>query len=126
MNSKRFAKLDALAAETAGWCRTFGRDGAPFGLVAWGSQYGLLREWVAAHPEWRVFMPEILHPFPLAAFETWRKGLERAAVLELSFQGQFHHHLAGLTDVHDFARIGRSGGVPITLRELARLLETRS
>ncbi|MFI5370492.1 MAG: 2-oxoacid:acceptor oxidoreductase family protein, partial [Candidatus Eisenbacteria bacterium] len=126
MNTKRFAKLDALAVETAGWCRTFGRADASFGLVAWGSQYGLLREWVSAHPEWRVFLPEILHPFPLAAFEMWRKGLERAAVLELSFQGQFHHHLSGLTDVHDFARLGRSGGVPITLRELARLLENHS
>jgi 2-oxoglutarate ferredoxin oxidoreductase subunit alpha len=126
MNAKRFAKLDALAAETAGWYRTLGRDGASRGLVAWGSQYGLLREWVAAHPDWRVFLPEILHPFPLAAFESWRRGLERAAVVELSFQGQFHRHLAGLTDARGLERLGRSGGVPITLRELAQLLEVRS
>lgn len=126
MNAKRFAKLEALAAETAGWCRTLGADDAPRGLVAWGSQYGLLREWVASHSDWRVFMPEILHPFPLAAFESWRRGLERAAVVELSFQGQFHRHLAGLTDVRGLERLGRSGGVPITLRELAQLLEVRS
>jgi len=126
MNTKRFAKLEALAVETAGWYRTLGRDEAPHGIVAWGSQFGLLREWVAAHPDWRVFLPEILHPFPLAAFESWRRGLARAAVVELSFQGQFHRHLAGLTDVRGLERLGRSGGVPITLRELAQLLEVRS
>jgi len=126
MNTKRFAKLAALAVETAGWVRTFGDPGAPNGIVSWGSQFGLLREWVKVHPGWRVFLPEIIHPFPTAAFEKWRQGLERIAVVELSFQGQFHHHLAGHTDIRGIERLGRSGGVPITLRELEHLLEARS
>jgi hypothetical protein len=82
-----------------------------------------MREWVALHPETRVFLPEIIHPFPLAAFEIWRRGLARGAVVELSYQGQLHRHLAGLTNLQDFTRVARSGGIPLTLRELSTLLE---
>lgn len=123
MNRKRFRKLEAIAEETADWVRVLGRAGAPRGIVAWGSTYGLLREWVAAHPEYRVFLPEILHPFPLAAFERWRAGLERCAVVELSFQGQFHRYLAGLTDMRGVSSIARSGGAPLQMSELATRLE---
>jgi len=123
MNAKRFRKLDAIAAETIGWFRTLGRADAPFGVVAWGSQYGILREWVERHPEWRVFLPEILHPFPLAGFRAWSAGLERGAVIELSYQGQFHRYLSGLTDMSRFPSLGRSGGVPLSTLELARMLE---
>jgi len=123
MNRKRFRKLDTIAAETAGWVRTFGRPGAKHGIVAWGSQYGLLREWVEANPGDRVFMPEILHPFPLAAFEAWRQGLERCDVLELSYQGQFHRYLSGLTDMSGVRSIARSGGAPLRMDEIATLFE---
>jgi 2-oxoglutarate ferredoxin oxidoreductase subunit alpha len=125
MNAKRFRKLDAIAAETIGWFRTLGRDDAPFGVVAWGSQFGILREWVEKHPEWRVFLPEIVHPFPLGAFLSWSKGLERAAVIELSYQGQFHRYLSGLTDMSKFKSLGRSGGEPLTTLELVRMLEVQ-
>jgi len=123
MNEKRFRKLDAIAVETAGWYRTLGRAAAPKGIVAWGSSYGMLREWVIENPEYRVFLPEIVHPFPLAAFEAWRAGLEWGAVVELSYQGQFHHLLAGLTDVRGLASVTRSGGIPLTAHELRALLE---
>ena len=83
MNAKRFRKIAAIAEETRDWCRTLGRDGAPRGIIAWGSQHGMLREWVTAHPEYRVFLPEILHPFPLAAFDAWRRGLTAGAFVEL-------------------------------------------
>ncbi len=125
MNAKRFRKLEAIAAETVGWFRTLGHDDAPFGIVAWGSQYGILREWVEKHPEWRVFLPEILHPFPLAPFVEWRKGLERAALVELSYQGQFHRYLSGLTDMTSIRSLARSGGAPLTSVELARMLEVQ-
>ncbi len=123
MNAKRFLKLGAMARETRDWFRAFGRAGAPRGIVAWGSQYGLLGEWVAAHPEYRVFMPEILHPFPLEAFEEWRRGLEWTGVVELSYQGQLHRHLSSLADLRGVPSLKRSGGVPLTHAELARLLE---
>ena len=125
MNAKRFRKLDAIAAETAGWFRTLGRDDAPRGVVAWGSQFGILREWVERHPEWRVFLPEIIHPFPLEAFRAWSAGLAAGVVIELSFQGQFHRYLSGLTDMSRFQSLGRSGGVPLTSPELARMLEVK-
>ncbi len=122
MNRKRFKKLDAIAEETAGWVRVLGRPDANKGLVAWGSQYGMLREWVEKHPEYRVFMPEIIHPFPLAAFETWREGLATCAVVELSYQGQFYRYLSGLTDMRGVKSVARSGGAPLKLSELQTLL----
>ncbi len=125
MNAKRFRKLDAIAAETGGWYRTLGRDGAPRGIIAWGSQHGMLREWVAANPEYRVFLPEILAPFPVRALEEWRRGLEWAAVVELSYQGQLHRYLSGLTDMSGVKSIARSGGVPLSLGELSTLVESQ-
>jgi 2-oxoglutarate ferredoxin oxidoreductase subunit alpha len=126
MNAKRFRKLEAIAAETVGWFRTLGCEDAPFGIVAWGSQYGILREWVEKHREWRVFMPEMLHPFPLASFTAWRAGLQKAALVELSYQGQFHRYLSGITDMTSIRSLARSGGVPLTTLELARMLEVQS
>jgi pyruvate/2-oxoacid:ferredoxin oxidoreductase alpha subunit len=115
--------MAAIAKATGSWYRTLGRDGARFGIVAWGSQYGMLREWVAARPDYRVFLPEALHPFPLEAFAEWRKGLEFAAVVEMNYQGQLHRYLAGLTDMRDVSSVARSGGQPLSGRELEQLLE---
>ncbi len=123
MNAKRFKKLDAIAHETRDWFRTLGAPHAPFGIVAWGSQYGLLREWVGSHPEYRAFLPEILHPFPLEAFERWRDGLRSTAVVELSFQGQLFHYLSAMTDLKGVTRVSRSGGAPMKMAELERLLK---
>lgn len=122
MNTRRFKKIDAIAAETRDWYVSLGRADAPRGIIAWGSQFGMLREWVVAHPEYRVFLPEIIYPFPLDALAEWRKGLEWTCVLELSFQGQFHHYLSSITDMKDVRSVTRSGGVPLSLSELARLL----
>ncbi len=126
MNAKRFRKLEAIAQETRNWFRTLGDDQAPYGIVAWGSQYGMLREWVRSHPDFRVFVPEILYPFPLRALDDWRRGLESAFVVELSFQGQLYRYLAGLTDLKGVRSVARSGGVPLSLTELSRMLEEAS
>jgi 2-oxoglutarate ferredoxin oxidoreductase subunit alpha len=121
MNEKRFRKLLGIARETKDWFRVLGNSRAPRGIVAWGSQYGLLREWVVGRPEYRVFLPEILHPFPLEGFTAWRKDLETIDVVELNYQGQFHRYLSGLDG--GIARSAtRSGGAPLTLSELGRLL----
>jgi 2-oxoglutarate ferredoxin oxidoreductase subunit alpha len=123
MNAKRFRKIPAIAHETRDWYRRLGNPDAPRGIVAWGSLHGLLREWVRDHPEYQVFMPEILHPFPIAAFNEWLAGVSWAAVVELSFQGQFHRYLSGLTDMGGVWSITRSGGVPISRTELTRRLK---
>jgi 2-oxoglutarate ferredoxin oxidoreductase subunit alpha len=122
MNEKRFRKLAAIARETRDWYRTLGTPGARRGIVAWGSQYGLLREWVGQHPDHRVFLPEIIHPFPLEAFERWRSDLDSLAVVELSYQGQLHSYLSSLTSLRGARKVTRSGGTPITLSELTQLL----
>ena len=122
MNEKRFRKLPAIADETRDWYRTLGASAAPQGIVAWGSQYGILREWVMSHPEYRVFLPEAIHPFPLEGFEAWRRGLETLRVLELSYQGQFLRYLSSITDLRGAISVARSGGVPLTTTELQQLL----
>jgi 2-oxoglutarate ferredoxin oxidoreductase subunit alpha len=122
MNERRFRKLAAIAIDTKDWYRTLGPENARRGIVAWGSTYGMLREWVEQHPGWRVFLPEIIHPFPLEGFEAWRKGLDEISVVELSFQGQFHRHLASLTDISGIRSVARSGGLPMSGRELTALL----
>ena len=122
MNAKRFRKLDAIAAETRDWYRVLGDPQARRGIVAWGSQYGLLREWTLVHPEFRIFLPEILHPFPLEALRRWLEPLQWAAVLELSYQGQFHRYLSSLLPFERVASLSRSGGAPLSIAELAAML----
>ncbi|MFN8587012.1 MAG: 2-oxoacid:acceptor oxidoreductase family protein [Candidatus Eisenbacteria bacterium] len=122
MSEKRFRKLEAIARDTRDWVRTLGDPAAKKGIVAWGSSYGMLREWIALHPEYRVFMPEILHPFPLEAFTDWRKGLTDTVSMELSYQGQFHRYLSSLTDMNAVRSLARSGGLPMSMRELAAAL----
>ncbi len=122
MSEKRFKKLEAIAADTRTWVRTFGDPAATKGVIAWGSSYGMLREWIEGHPEYRVFMPEILHPFPLEAFTEWRKGLRETTTVELSYQGQFHRYLSSLTDMNDVRSFARSGGLPMSMRELGEML----
>ncbi len=122
MSERRFRKLPAIGLDTKDWFRTLGRDGAKRGIVAWGSTYGMLREWLPKHAEWRAFLPEVLHPFPLESFEAWRKDLDELVVVELSFQGQFHKYLLSLTDLGGARSVARSGGLPISSRELTTLL----
>lgn len=126
MNAKRFRKLDGIAAETGEWFRTLGRADAPLGIIAWGSMYGLLFEWVGDNPEYRAFLPEILHPFPLAGLAAWRRGLAKTWTLELSFQRQFHRYLSSLTDLGGVIPIARSGGLPLSTAELSRMLTEAS
>lgn len=122
MNERRFRKLPAIAIDTKDWYRALGRPEAPKGLIAWGSLYGMLAEFVREHPEYRVFLPEILHPFPMEAFQAWRAGLAELASVELSYQGQFHRYLASLTDMSGVTSLARSGGLPMSRTELAQLL----
>ncbi len=122
MSEKRFRKLDGIAVDTKDWYRTLGADDAPRGIIAWGSTYGVLEEWVREHPEYRVFLPEIIHPFPVDALTAWRAGLKDCCVVELSYQGQFHHYLTSLTDMTGVRSVARSGGLPLSMRELASLL----
>jgi 2-oxoglutarate ferredoxin oxidoreductase subunit alpha len=123
MNEKRFRKLEVIARETQDWAVTFGPPHATRGIIAWGSHYGLLREWVDLHPEYRVFMPEILHPFPIAALTRWRRGLTSTVLVELSYQGQLYRYLSGLTDMSGVRSASRSGGLQMMMPELERILE---
>jgi dihydroorotase len=78
---------------------------------------------IPVFPFYRAFLPEILFPYPLAAFEEWRRGLEWLAVVELSYRGQLRRFLSGLTDMDDTIGLTRSGGVPLSGPELDQLVE---
>jgi pyruvate/2-oxoacid:ferredoxin oxidoreductase alpha subunit len=123
MNEKRFAKMENVARETRDWYITFGDPAAKFGVLAWGSSAGVLREWIERHPTWRAFLPEILDPFPLEGFEAWRRGLSQLTVVELSYQGQLFRALSGLTNLTGAKSAARSGGLPLTQIELSSMLE---
>ena len=105
-------------------CALLGPPEATRGIVAWGSQYGMLREWLPRHPEYRAFLPEILHPFPLERVRgVARRVSSRLAVVELSFQGQFHRYLSGLTDLRGARRHrALAAAMPLTWADLSRLL----
>jgi len=123
MNAKRFRKLDGVAEETRDGYRTLGRPDAPLGIVAWGSLYGLLREWVREHTEYQAFLPETIKPLPSAALRDWLAAREWAAVIELSFQGQFHRYLGTMLDMNRYPSLRRSGGVPLGHAELETMLK---
>ncbi len=122
MNARRFARLEGIAAATADWYRVLGQPDAPRGLIAWGSLHGLLREWVAAHPDYAVFMPEILYPLPVRALTAWLARREHSAVVEMSHQGQFHRLLRAELGFDIVSSVRRSGGVPFSGLELEQRL----
>ncbi len=122
MGEKRWRKMDAIAEHTESWFRVLGKPGATRGIIAWGSNYGLLCEWVKAHPEYRAFVPEILMPFPIKGLEEWRKGLGWTGALELAHTGQFYKYLKTLTDVEGTRSLKRSGGLPLSMVDLDRLI----
>jgi len=123
MSEKRFEKLETIALETSACFRMLGVPDAPRLLVGWGSTFGVLREFVAQHPEFRAFLPEVIHPFPRESFEEWRAGTHGGAVVELSYQGQLHQHMSSVCDMTRWTRACRSGGLPLSVAELAVMLE---
>ncbi len=123
MNQKRFRKRAALARHTADWCWTEGAAEAPLGVITWGSSAGVMREYIAHHPDTALFVPEILEPFPEAALRQFMSGRQRIVVLEMNFQGQLFHHLRGLGVLPAHAvSVCRSGGYAFHRGEIERLL----
>lgn len=124
MSRKRFAKLASVAKASAGWYSTYGRASAPHAVIAWGSSASVVRKYLATHADIALFVPEILHPFPVDALRAFLRGRERVSVLEMNYQGQLHHHLRGLGVIDDRARhVGRAGGLPFQLREVEEWLQ---
>ena len=72
-----------------------------------------------------VFVPEILHPFPLEGLAEFLKGRKKIFVLEMNFQGQLYHYLRAFGALPENARsLSRSGGIPFHHDELQQRLET--
>ena len=124
MNQKRFSKLEAIQKETTRWFHTVGEEGAPHLIVSWGSSAGVVKEYILKHKEFSLFVPEILHPFPVEALKKLSKGRKMISVLEMNYQGQLYHYLKGCGAIDGNVRsIKRSGGVPFCLEELENMLK---
>lgn len=125
MNQKRFQKFEELKKETRGWHSICGSKSAPTALIAWGSSARIARELAAVQSELAVFVPEILHPFPIEALKNFLEGREKIYVLEMNYQGQLYHYLRALGGIPESAKsLSRSGGIPFHRDELQQRLQT--
>ncbi|MDO8526607.1 MAG: 2-oxoacid:acceptor oxidoreductase subunit alpha [Deltaproteobacteria bacterium] len=121
MNLKRFKKMELLKETTADWFHIYGNLKATHALIAWGSSAGVAREWVLENPDYAVFIPEILHPFPQKGLKNFLAEKKSVVVWEMNFQGQLCHHLKAIGVLDEKAiQISRSGGLPFQTENLSR------
>jgi pyruvate/2-oxoacid:ferredoxin oxidoreductase alpha subunit len=67
---------------------------------------------------------ELLSPLPVVAIRDYLAGLDRVAVPELSFSGQFVRHLRGEgVPLEGALLLQRAGGRPFTGRELLSTIQ---
>ena len=124
MNQKRFRKWEALSETAAGWHQHYGPPKAPHAIIAWGSSAAVAREFAENHPDFAVFVPQILHPFPKKALQHFLKNRKTVSVLEMNYQGQFYHYLKGIGAIDGNARsFKRSGGQPFHTEELGQMIQ---
>lgn len=122
MNAKRYRKLEAVAKKYALFDR-FGVPDPELGILCWGSSAGPVREAVerlnAQGAGVAAFVPRILAPLPLEAFNAFLYTCARALIVETSFAGQFHRYLRSLVDLpRDTRVLARSGGKALTMAEI--------
>ncbi len=127
MSEKLAAKM-ALLLEELGGTRREGPAEARQGLLAWGSTVGAAleaaRDATAAGTPTSVLVVELLSPLPVAAIRDYLAGLDRVAVPELSFSGQFARHLRGEgVPLEGALLLQRAGGRPFTGRELLSTIQ---
>lgn len=119
MNRKRFLKIQDLAEASAGWHSTFGSPSAETGIVAWGSSAGVAKALARRQKGFAVFVPEILHPFPLEGLKQFLRLKKSVFVLEMNYQGHLFHALRAWGAIDGKTRsIRRSGGIPFQIEEL--------
>ena len=71
-----------------------------------------------------MFVPEIMHPFPVKALQNFLEGRRDVAVLEMNYQGQLFQYLKSLGVLNGRAlSLKRSGGIPFQLEEVQRMIQ---
>ncbi len=127
MSEKLAAKL-ALLLDELGGTRVEGPAEARQGFIAWGSTVGACvdaaRAATAAGTPTSVLVVELISPLPADAIAAYIAGLERIAVPELSFNGQFARHMrAEGVPLNGALMLRRAGGRPFTGPELLDLIQ---
>ncbi len=119
---KRWRKLASIS-EDLSFVRHYGPDDARFGIFAWGSSKGAVKEAVRIlHRDGvkvRAIVPQILSPIPKRDFEAFAASVERALVVELSQSGQFLRYIRAFLDLPcELIPCNRPGGFPWSVREI--------
>jgi 2-oxoglutarate ferredoxin oxidoreductase subunit alpha len=127
MSEKLAAKLRLLVEELGG-VRIEGPADARQGFVVWGSSTGAALEAAqaatAAGVPTSVLVVELISPLPTQAITVYLEGLDRVAVPELSFSGQFARHLrAEGVPLNGALLLHRAGGQPFTGPELLTTIQ---
>jgi 2-oxoglutarate ferredoxin oxidoreductase subunit alpha len=131
MMRKRADKVEAARSRLVHWAaaaRRWGTEGAPYGIMGWGSTRGAVREAMerlsAEGVEIEALYPHTLLPMPDEAVADFIEGKRAIFVPELNFSSQFarmveHRYYKQLdqNDVH-FYMFGKEEGVPLKIREV--------
>ncbi|MBK9063443.1 MAG: 2-oxoacid:acceptor oxidoreductase subunit alpha [Acidobacteria bacterium] len=122
MNAKRYRKLKPIR-DRYQRARRYGPAKADLGIVCWGSSKGAVKEAVLMAEERgekvAAFIPQMIFPFPVKAFEEFRASVRQLLVIEISYAAQFYKYLRTFTTLPDNTIIfKRSGGKNLTISEV--------
>ncbi len=122
MNAKRYRKLKPIRDKYQR-VRRYGPEKADLGIVCWGSSKGAVKEAVlmaeARGEKVAAFIPEMIFPFPVKAFEEFKRSVKQLLVIEISYAAQFYKYLRTFTTLPDDTIIfKRSGGKNLTISEV--------
>ncbi len=126
MSHKRCTKLEAIARDLK-FHRRHGSGEARVGVVTWGSSEGAVREAIeqltAEGYAISIFVPVLLRPLPVDELQVYLDGLDQLVVVEMSYAGQFMHHLRAYIQLPArTAHYKRAGGRPFTVTEIREQL----
>lgn len=126
MNEKRFAKIPLIEKDTKEWFEVLGDPNSKIGFVAWGSTKGAMAQLLEERNNFKLFVPNIISPFPKEAFEKFVKGIDKLCFVELNFGGQLYNYVKTVTDLpKNTYSMALGGGTPMTPLEIeTRLHET--
>ena len=118
MQHKRFRKLDRVVDDVAPVEVDAGdSELADMGIIAWGSTIGVVREALqrlrAEGFAVKGFYPKLLHPLPVAQFESFGASCKRLLLPEVNFQGQLAHFVRAETSLKPESYT-ICGGLPFT------------
>ena len=131
MMKKRAAKIETARMMLADWrmtSRRWGDEGAPFGIMGWGSTRGAVRETTRLLQERNIpveaIYPHTLLPMPDKAIVDFISTKHAILVPELNFSGQFgrmiehrYYHELDARNIH-IHQLKKEQGTPFKIQEI--------